>query len=97
MVSIKFPPLFLSKVDELLPPAFDEVKGEKMPFPKENIQYALTFSTGGFMRILIRWLNDSTQKSPEEMATVMKDFVLICNYSNPVKKQISHETRFNEE
>ncbi|MBX4265704.1 TetR/AcrR family transcriptional regulator [Clostridium estertheticum] len=89
--------LFLSKVDELLPPAFDEVKGEKMPFPKENIQYALTFSTGGFMRILIRWLNDSTQKSPEEMATIVKDFVSICNYSNPVKKQITHETRFNEE
>ncbi|MBU3171730.1 TetR/AcrR family transcriptional regulator [Clostridium estertheticum] len=88
--------IFLSKVDELLPPAFDEVKGEKMPFPKENIQYALTFSTGGFMRILIRWLNDSTQKSPEEMATVVKDFVSIFNYSNPVEKQISHETRFNE-
>ncbi|MBW9145861.1 TetR family transcriptional regulator C-terminal domain-containing protein [Clostridium sp. CM028] len=57
-----------------------------MPFPKENIQYALTSSTGGFMHILLRWLNDSTQKSPEEMAIVVKDLVSICNYSNPIKK-----------
>lgn len=76
-------PLFLSKVDELLPPAFNQLKGEKMPFPKENIQYALTFSTGGFMRILIRWMNDSELKSPEEMAKVVKDLISICNYTNP--------------
>lgn len=76
-------PLFLSKVDELLPYTFDEVKGEKIPFPKESIQYALTFSTGGFMRILVRWLNDNVQKSPDEMAAVVKDIVSICNYTNP--------------
>lgn len=75
-------PLFLSKVDELLPPAFDELKGKKIPFPKESIQYALTFSTGGFVRILIRWINDSNHKSPEEMAELMKDFISICNYPN---------------
>ncbi|WP_160687650.1 TetR/AcrR family transcriptional regulator [Clostridium sp. C2-6-12] len=75
-------PLFLQKIDELLPPAFDEVKGREMPFSKETIQYALTFSTGGFMRILIRWLNDSKQKSPEEMARMMKDFISIFNYPN---------------
>jgi len=75
-------PLFLSKIDELLPLAFNELKGKNMPFPKESIQYALTFSTGGFMRILILWMNDSKQKSPEEMAALVKDFISICNYSN---------------
>lgn len=53
-----------------------------MPFSKESIQYALTFSTGGFMRILIKWMNDSKQKSPEEMAAMIKDFISICNYTN---------------
>lgn len=76
-------PIFLSKVDEFLPPTFDELKGKKMPFPKESIQYALIFSTGGFMRILIRWMNDSEQKPPEEMAAVVKDLISICNYPNP--------------
>ncbi len=75
-------PLLLAKVDELLPPTFDVVKGENTPLSKESIQYALVFSTGGFMRILIRWLNDSVQKSPEEMAVIVKDFISICNYSN---------------
>ena len=75
-------PLFLTKIDVLLPIAFDEVKGESTPFSKESIQYALTFSTGGFMRILIRWVNDSVQKSPEEMAALVEDFIAICNYPN---------------
>ncbi|MGB8450810.1 MAG: TetR/AcrR family transcriptional regulator [Anaerocolumna sp.] len=73
-------PLFLAKVDELLPPAFYEVRGENTPFTKESIKYALTFSTGGFLRILILWLNDRVQKSPEEMAGILKDFISICNY-----------------
>lgn len=75
-------PLLVAKVDELLPPAFEVVKGENTPFSKESIQYALTFSTGGFMRILIRWLNDREQKSPEEMAIMIEDFISICKYSN---------------
>lgn len=73
-------PLFLAKVDELLPPSFYAIKGENAPFSKESIQYALTFSTGGFMRILIRWLNDGVQKSPDEMAAIVEDFISICNY-----------------
>ncbi|MFD3158014.1 TetR/AcrR family transcriptional regulator [Haloimpatiens sp. FM7330] len=80
-------PLFLSKVDKLLPQAFYEVKGKNMPFSKESIQYALTFSTGGFMCILIQWLNDSGQKSPKQMASIVKDIISMCNYSNPIKKQ----------
>lgn len=79
-------PLFLAKVDELLPPAFDEVKGKATPFSKESIQYALAFNTGGFMRILILWLNDSVQKSPEEMGAIVEDFISICNYPNSTKK-----------
>lgn len=79
-------PLFVSKIDELLPPDFDEVKGKKLPFSKENIQYAITFSVGGFIHILIRWLNDGAQKTPEEMSSIIKDFISICNYSGFSKK-----------
>lgn len=79
-------PLFLVKIDELLPPAFNEVKGRALPYSKESIQYALSFSTGGFMRILIRWLNDSVQKTPEEMAAIIKDYISICNYPNCIEK-----------
>ncbi|OBR96801.1 hypothetical protein CLRAG_03100 [Clostridium ragsdalei P11] len=79
-------PFFLAKIDELLPPDFDEVKGKKLSFSKENIQYAITFSVGGFMHILIRWLSDGAQKTPEEMSAIIKDFISICNYSGFSKK-----------
>ena len=74
--------LYRTNVDDLLHQVFDEVKGKNMPFPKESIQYALTFSTGRFIRILIRWMNGNEQKSPEEMAAMMKDFISIYNYPN---------------
>lgn len=75
-------PLFLSKIDELLPELFDDVKGKNMKFSKESIQYALIFSTGGFIRILSRWMNESIQKSPEEMGELVNDFIAICNYQD---------------
>lgn len=71
-------PLFLAKVDELLPSTFKEVRGELLPFSKESIAYALTFSSGGFLRLLIRWLDDGAVNSPEEMAAIIKDFIAIC-------------------
>lgn len=74
--------LFLAQVDTLLPPAFDELKGKAMPFSQESVRYALTFSAGGFLHILIRWLDDGAQKTPEEMAGVMEDFIAICSYRN---------------
>ncbi|MFB6466408.1 TetR/AcrR family transcriptional regulator [Cytobacillus sp. Hz8] len=75
-------PMCLSKVDELLPPTFDEVKGSTMSFSKESISYALTFSTGGFMRLMIKWLNEGHEKSPDEISTIIEDIVSIINYSN---------------
>ncbi|SHO52000.1 TetR/AcrR family transcriptional regulator [Anaerocolumna xylanovorans] len=76
-------PLFLTKVDELLPLAFYEAKGKDTSFSEESLRYALAFSAGGFMRILILWLNNNAQKSPEEMAAILKDFISLCNYPAP--------------
>lgn len=73
-------PLFLAEVDELLPPAFQEVKGSRLHFSGESISYALAFSTGGFMRILIRWLESSPLKTPEEMSAIVKDITAMSNY-----------------
>ncbi len=73
-------PIVLTKAEELLPLTFDEVKGNRMPFNRESINYALAFSTGGFMCILIKWLNESRLKSPEKMAAIAKDIMLILNY-----------------
>ena len=74
--------LVLVETDKLLPLIFDEVKGHTMPFSKESISYALAFGTGGFMRILVKWLDEDIPKSPEQMADLAKDILQILNYPN---------------
>lgn len=72
--------IFLSDLDELLPLLCNQIKGNALSLSNESIQYALTFSTGGFMHILIKWLNDSELKTPEKMATIIEDFLMISTY-----------------
>jgi len=68
-------PIFQARVDILLPQAFHEARGDVPSLPTETLRYALAFSAGGFMRILILWLNDGCRKSPDEMATIVKGFL----------------------
>lgn len=70
-------PIFLSKVDELLPSAFYAARGERIALPAETVRYALAFSAGGFMRILILWLNDGAKKTPDEMGAMVEGFFTI--------------------
>lgn len=73
--------LILSKVDELLPEDFQQSKGQTIDLPQESIAYGLAFSTGGFMRILIKWLDEGAEKSPDEMAGLVSDFIKISQHS----------------
>lgn len=70
-------PIFQARVDVLLPQAFHEARGDVPSLPAETLRYALAFSAGGFMRILILWLNDGCRKSPDEMAAIVKGFLSI--------------------
>jgi AcrR family transcriptional regulator len=70
-------PLFQARVDVLLPQAFHEARGEVASLSEETLRYALAFSAGGFMRILVLWLNDGCRKSPDEMADIVKKFLAI--------------------
>jgi AcrR family transcriptional regulator len=70
-------PIFQARVDVLLPRAFHEARGDVTSLSDETIRYALAFSAGGFMRILILWLNDGCRKSPDEMAAIVKGFLSI--------------------
>lgn len=75
-------PVLEIKVDELLPPVFQKLKGNQMSYSEETVSYALLFSTGGLMKILINWLNDQNRKTPEEMAGLMKKMIMIVNWRN---------------
>lgn len=73
-------PLILSEADELLPMTFYDVKGKTIPFSEESISYALVFCTGGFMRLLVKWMSEDRLKSPEEIAAIAEDIRRIINY-----------------
>lgn len=73
-------PLFVGKLYKYLNSAFYEIKGNKMSFSKESIRYALTFSMGGFTSILIKWLDEGAEKSPDEMSEIVKNIISIGNY-----------------
>jgi AcrR family transcriptional regulator len=79
-------PLLLARVDELLPSTFYELKGAKLPFSQECIEYALIFSAGGFMQLLLRWLNESPRKSPKELSAIVRDCIAIYNYPNYLQR-----------
>lgn len=70
-------PRFLTRVDELLPSAFYAARGENFPLSDEKVRYALAFSAGGFIRLLILWLNDGARKTPDEMAAMVEGFFTI--------------------
>ena len=70
-------PRFLTKVDELLPSAFYAARGVNIPLSDDMVRYALAFSVGGFIRILILWLNDGARKTPDEMAALVEGFFTI--------------------
>ena len=70
-------PMFQARVDLFLPIAFHEARGDVASLSAETLRYALAFSAGGFMRILILWLNDGCLKSPDEMAAIVKGFLSI--------------------
>lgn len=72
--------LALAETDKLLPLTFEEVKGKTIPFSQESISYALAFGTGGFMRLLVKWLGEDRLKSSEEIANIVKDVLQIINY-----------------
>jgi len=70
-------PLFQARVDVMLPIAFHEARGDVASLSAETLRYALAFSAGGFMRILVLWLNGGCRKSPDEMAAIVRDFLSI--------------------
>lgn len=60
--------LFIAEIDTFLLPLHQELRGAVLGFDEELSRLALTFSIGGFGRVLILWLNEGAVKTPEELA-----------------------------
>lgn len=66
----------LNKYDEYLPAIHDLFENEFEELDQECTRYALTFNTGGFWNIMVRWISDGADKTPEQMANIVN--YLIC-------------------
>lgn len=68
--------LLIKEMDKFLFPIHQELKGVS---DKELSNIALTFSIGGFGRVLILWLNEGAKKSPYEMSSIMERALKLLN------------------
>ncbi len=68
-----------SATDDMLEELFYEMKGNRLQESKEAIDYALVFSTGGFLRILQRWIREKPYKEPRVMARMVEEFLTIAS------------------
>ena len=63
--------LLIREMDVFLLPLHQELKGKSYDDDLELTRIALTFSIGGFGRILVLWLNEGAKKTPEELAMLL--------------------------
>lgn len=75
-------PLLLQKFNEYLPSLHAALKGDiKQRFigHEETLSYVLTFSAGGFLNILSKWMQDGMHHSPEEMAVIIERSLMLIS------------------
>ncbi|BBF41937.1 transcriptional regulator, TetR family [Lachnospiraceae bacterium KM106-2] len=72
--------ILLKATDIMILEPFYEMKGSNLQESKECIDYALAFSTGGFLRIMEKWIQDKPHKKPEAMAEIVAKFLAIASY-----------------
>jgi len=65
--------LMLNKYNEYLPVVYNLFKGHLNEYGSpDRLEYVLAFSAGGFWNMLAKWLDDGAQKSPEELAEIVR-------------------------
>jgi AcrR family transcriptional regulator len=72
--------LFMDVMNNELPKNFYELKGTKMPFDQDVLDYAINFSLGGFMQITKRWISEERLREPEELGAIIRNMIKIANY-----------------
>lgn len=69
----------MNQYSELFPEVFQMVKGNHpLADNIEALSYAMAFSAGGLLSILLKWAEDGMDKTPEEIMQLME---LVFPYS----------------
>jgi len=63
----------MNQYSRLFPEVFQIVKGNhSLAHNTEALSYAMAFSAGGLLSILLKWAEDGMDKTPEEIMQLME-------------------------
>lgn len=66
----------LKKYDEYLPLIHKAFKEDHLSdYPKEYVEYYVSFNVGGFWNILLKWVSEEPKKDPDEMAEMISNIM----------------------
>ena len=68
-------PLLLYEFNRIFPRLHGKYHTASDPYQSVDSGYALAYHVGGFWNILLHWLDDGMQKSPEELARTLQAFL----------------------
>ncbi len=66
-------PFMMNQYTSLFPKVFQTLKGDHpLAHNEEALSYAMAFSAGGLLSILLRWAEDGMDKTPEDIMRLME-------------------------
>ena len=66
-------PFMMNQYTRLFPKVFQMLKGNHpLAHNEEALSYAMAFSAGGLLSILLKWAEDGMDKTPEEIMKIME-------------------------
>ena len=79
------------EVEARLPYLFEQRRGTDPATESNNVAYALTFSTGGFVWVLARWLAEGASRSPADVAAAVRYFVTLATGATDPAREVMHQ------
>lgn len=71
----KLLPLLLYELNTIFPEHHNRYHGDAEIYAPYDEDYALAYHVGGFWNVLLRWLGDGMEKTPEELAETVASFL----------------------
>ncbi len=68
--------MVLQKYNQYLPIIHKKFNDNKEEYQNNNtLEYVLAFSAGGFWNMLIKWVHEGSEKTPNEMAELINEIL----------------------
>lgn len=66
-------PFMMNQYMRLFPNVFQLIRGSHpLSYDEDALSYAMAFSAGGLLSILLKWVDDGMDKAPQEIMQLME-------------------------